>query len=338
MSRGGVLIAALLVTLASPVTWPLALGAFLVRGGILLVALPIVVLPTPVGLGTAIAPALSSVAFGTIPPELVVVTAAMTVGTLAWLVAGGWLAAALEAEGARIVAADEDVAAATEAAGAGRSANEPATRPEPARIAARILVARLIACLPLGVVLALGSVRLIFVTYRELTDPVDVATPIVLRVLRSAPEVVVAVVLAWMLAEIVGAIAARRIVLTGVGVGPALKAAASRSFRQPASVLVRFWLPTIVLVVVLAPGALAAASAWEAVRSVLGGSSDPVRILVTVVAFVALWIVGLVLIGVACAWRAAVWTVAEVTREGTFGGSADRRPGHWRRDRSSATL
>ena len=33
----------------TPATWPLALAAFLVRGGVVLVAVPIVVLPTPVG-------------------------------------------------------------------------------------------------------------------------------------------------------------------------------------------------------------------------------------------------------------------------------------------------
>ena len=51
MSRGAALTGALLVTLATPATWPLALAAFLIRGGILLVTLPIVVLPTPVGSG-----------------------------------------------------------------------------------------------------------------------------------------------------------------------------------------------------------------------------------------------------------------------------------------------
>jgi apolipoprotein N-acyltransferase len=74
------------------------------------------------------------------------------------------------------------------------------------------------------------------------------------------------------------------------------------------------------------------------VGSVLSGADDPLRLLVTVTAFVGLWIVGLVLIGVVCAWRAAVWTLAEVAREGTFGGFGDRRPGHWRLARSSATL
>jgi len=45
-----------------------------------------------------------------------------------------------------------------------------------------------------------------------------------------------------------------------------------------------------------------------------------------------------ILLGVACAWRAAIWTIAEAVREGTFGGSTDRRSGDWRTEGSSATL
>ena len=48
--------------------------------------------------------------------------------------------------------------------------------------------------------------------------------------------------------------------------------------------------------------------------------AEPFPTLLTVVAFVGLWIVGLVLIGVVCGWRAAVWTVAEVRRGGDVRG------------------
>lgn len=338
------MLAALLVTLATPATWPLALATFLVRGGILIVLLPIVVLPTTVGIGNVFGPTLLTVAFGTLPLEVIVVAGSAGIGALAWLVLGGWFAAGFEAEGARRVSSDEDVAALDGwSVAAGPGARAPgsavaATPPSAGRVASRILVARLIAHVPLGIALALGSVRLIFVTYRELTTPLDVATSLALRVLRGSPEVVIAVAVAWMLAEIVGAVAARRIALTDARVGAALTYAVSVSVREPVSTLARFWLPSLVLLVVLVPSALAATSAWEAVGTVLNGEADPFRLLLTVSAFVGLWIVGLVLIGVVCAWRAAVWTVAEVAREGTFGGSANRRPGHWRPDRSSATL
>ena len=168
---------------------------------------------------------------------------------------GGWFAAGLEAAGAWIVAGDEEVAVA-----ATSQATSGARVPRPdGGVASRILVARLIAAVPLGVALALGSIRLVFVTYRELTAPLDVATPIALRVLRGSPEVVVAVVVTWMLAEIVGALAARRIALADAGVGAGLTHAVRVLIHEPVSSLARFWLPSLVLVVVLVPSALAAA-------------------------------------------------------------------------------
>jgi hypothetical protein len=326
----------LLVTLARPGTWPLALAAFLVRGGIVLLVLPIVVLPTPVGIGDVVGPALTAVALGGMPPEAIAWSAVAIVLGLVWLFGGGWLAAALEAEGARIVASDEDVAAIGAMAAPGPDG--PRIAGSGGRTAGRILAARLIANLPLLLVLAWGSVRLVVVTYGELTSPVDVSMPIILRVLRATPEVVAAIALAWMVGEVIGAVAARRIVLAGDGVGRALVAAVGTCLRHPLSTLARFWLPTLVLVAVLLPSAIAAGSAWSAAAANLEAMDDPLRALISVIALVFLWVVGLLLASVVCAWRAAVWTIAEVQRRGTFGGSPDRRPGDWRPERSSATL
>jgi hypothetical protein len=329
VNRGAALVGALLVTLATPVTWLLGLGAFLVRGGIVLVALPVVVLPTPVGLANLLGPTLTPVALGAVPAEFVVAVVGISAATVVWLLLGGWLAAAMEAEGIRVVAADEDVAV------LGRLS---VRRGHEARTAGRILAARLVAAVPLIVALLWGSVRLVAVTYRELTSPFDVATPIAVRVIRASPEVVLVIGLAWMAAEIVGAIAARRIVLRGEGVTRALRGAAVTSVRHPLSVLARFWLPLLALLVVLAPAALATGSAWDTARGILGERADPLGVLLAVVLFVLLWAIGLLLLSVVCGWRAAVWTVAVVAEEGTFGGSADRQTGDWRPDQTSATL
>ena len=88
--------AALRVTLATPATWPLALATFLVRGGVILILLPIVVLPTTVGLGNLFGQTLTVVAFGSVPVQVILAAGAVGVVALAWLVVGGWLAAALE--------------------------------------------------------------------------------------------------------------------------------------------------------------------------------------------------------------------------------------------------
>ncbi len=248
---GGVLGQALLVTLVSPATWIMALAVFMIRGGIVLVALPILVLPTPVGLGNVLSPTLSSIAFGTFPIEFLVVTAAIMLGTLVWLLVGGWIAAGLEAEGARVVARDEDV-------------TPPPTAPRQAPtgdaglVATQILIARLVAYLPLALALMIGFARLVFVTYRELTSPFDVDTPIVLRVLLASPEVVAALVVTWMFGEVVGGIAARRITLAGSGVARRSVTSFVVMVRHPLSALVRFLVPTVVLMLVVAPSVLAA--------------------------------------------------------------------------------
>jgi hypothetical protein len=337
MNRGVALGRGLLVTLATPSTWPLALAAFLIRGGIILLVIPIVVVPTPVGLGNVFGPTLTALALGQVPLEAVVGAGLAGLTVVAWLFGGGWLAAALEAEGARIVAADAGAAGGRPLAADGRPAVD---RPGRAggTVASRILAARLAAAVPLVLVLAWASFRLVLTTYNELTAPRDVTTPIVLRVLAATPEVVVAIVLAWMAGEIVGAIAARRIALHGDGVGRALLAAVGECLRHPLSVLVRFWIPTVVLGLVVVASAAASAAAWSATGDALADGGDPVRILVSVMALVAVFAVGLILLGVTCAWRAAIWTIAEAVREGTFGGSTDRRSGDWRTEGSSATL
>jgi hypothetical protein len=328
VNRGVALVGALLVTLATPSTWPLALGAFLLRGGLLLVVLPIVVLPTPVGLATGLGPIVTDIALGTVTPAIVAIGAVLLLIVMAWLLAGGWLAAALEAEAVRLVAGVDTVADAPGRPG----------RPRGSRVAARVLVARLIADVPLGLALAWGSVRVVSVAYRELTSPFDVATPIALRVLRATPEVIVAVVLAWMIGEILGSIAARRIVLDRDSVRSALVGAVRTTLRHPVATLGRFWGPTAVLVMIVVLAGLAAATAWQATADALDGAGDPPSAFVAVLVLVSVWVAALVVLGVACAWRAAVWTIAEAAREGTFGGSTDSRPGDWRSDPTSATL
>jgi hypothetical protein len=333
VSRGAALTGALLVTLATPASWPLALAAFLLRGGFLLVLSPIVALPTTVELANVIAPNLSSVALGSISVELALVTGAIGLLVVAWLIIGGWLAAAMEGEGARIVAQGTNVAAVGPEGSGARAA-----LPSDGRVATRILAARLIAYLPLAAVLAWGSVRLVITAYVELTSPLEVATPIVIRVIRASPEVVLATLAAWTFGEIIGAAAARRITLAGTGVAHGLRSALVTSLRRPLTALVRFWLPTLVLLLVVFPSALAAGATWQAANDVIGRRDEPLVVLITVVLFVMLWLIGLLLTGVVCAWRAAIWTVADIAREGTFGVSPDRRPGDWRTDRTSATL
>jgi hypothetical protein len=301
---GAALTGALLTTLASPLTWPLGLATFLLRGGILLVLLPIVVLPSPVGLGNLLAPILMTIVFQGIQGEVVVLAVAGTVLIVGWLVVGGLVAAILEADAARSVARDEDTA---EAPGSGRDERFAAVD---RALGARLLAARIAAHAPTAVILLLASVRLVDVAYAELTRPADVTAPIVLRVLSGAPEVVILLAITWAFGEVAGALATRRIAFDGVPVVGALRDAVGAIVRHPLDVVAAFAIPTAGLAIVVVTSAIAAAVAWSAVRVAIRSSDELILGTLAVVVFVALWMVGLLLISVTAAWRAAVWSVA----------------------------
>jgi hypothetical protein len=304
VSLAAALTGALLTTLATPATWPLALAPFLLRGGFLVVLLPIVVLPSPVGLGNLLAPILMTIVFGGLSVDVVAIGVLGAIAVAAWIVVGGLIAATLEAEGARLVARGEDSAE-------GSNPLAEASPPLGGRaVATRILVARIVAHAPSAAALLWGAVLLIDVAYAELTRPVDVASPILLRVFAGAPEVVVVFALVWASGEAVGGLAARRIALDGAATTGALRDAVAATFRHPLAVLAAFVIPTVGLVFVITTSSVAAAVAWSGVRVTMRSSDELVLGTMAVLVFVSLWIVGLLLIAVTAAWRAAVWSVA----------------------------
>lgn len=323
MSRGAALTGALLATLATPATWPLALATFLLRGGVLVVVLPIVALPSPVAFGNALAPTLMTVVFRGVSVDVAVIIGLVGLAVLAWIVVGGLAAATLEAEAARLVARDEDQTEADRST----SGHDPIVGAGHRRVATGILVARLAAHVPTGLALIWGSARLVAVAYRELTSPLDVTSPIVLRVLRGAPEVIAVIVVLWMAGEGVGALAARRIVLGGAGVARAIRDAILAIARRPFAVLADFLVPTAALALVLLPSTLAAAGGWGLVRAAMRSRDDPSGATLAVVLFVFLWLVGLVLIAVTAAWRSAVWSVAYRDLLARSARPADSEPG-----------
>ena len=324
MTRGAGLGTALLAALADPVTWLLGLLAFLLRGGVALILAPIVVLPSAVGLGNLVGPALTDLALGDTTRGLLVLGAGSVTILLVWLAVGWGLASVAEAESIRRIAADEDLVATV----------GPPRRARPGA-AGRILIARVVVLLPVILAIGVGGVHIVSVTYRELTLPSDTAVPIAIRVVGGATGAVVGIVVTWFVAELVGALAARRIVLGDAGVLGALGGAILDAIRHPVRVLVGSLVPTAALLVVLAALVVAAGPIWGAVRSALGsGGTDLFAPLVVGLA-VALWLAGLVLIGLVCAWRGAVWTVQVA---GTFGGVTSTRPGELEVEATSGTL
>lgn len=324
MSHGAVVSASFLAALAAPAVWAITLAGFLLRGGIVVIVLPILVLPSAVGLANAFGPMLTTLVLGGPSPQIVVLLAAVVGAAFLWLLGGGWLAAALEAEAIRRIAVEEALE---------RDGGTPAPRVRAA--AGQILAARLVAGLPLAVAAAAGSLRLVELTYRELTLPSAIGAPLVVRVIRGAPDALFWIVVTWLLMEVWGAIAARRIVLRGDAAGAALRHAVVQLLRRPLSTVALAILPLATLLVVLVPSAVALSVTWQAIRAQLADAAEPLLVAASVTTFVALWGGMLVLLGLVTAWRSAAWTIEGA---GTFGGVPHPLSGEWLAAARSTTV
>ncbi|HEX8939533.1 MAG TPA: hypothetical protein VF763_05160 [Candidatus Limnocylindrales bacterium] len=294
--------------LGRPDLWPLALLGFLVRGGLLLFLLPIVELPSPVGIASFVG--LHVLTIGGDPtPGLVVAAAALVLGLVGWLLLGGLLAAALEARLVRSTLAAEDSAA--EPPGPGLD------------LAVRLLAVRLVALLPLALALGWWIVRIVDVAYRELTVPLDLATPVAVRALADAADADAAVLVTWLLAEAWGALAVRRILLDSQAIRAALVGALGDLLRRPISSLATLGLAVLGSAILVAPPLVGAWIAWSRLAVAarvgvlspadLGGAlpaslaevlGPPFFLILLLVAFLG----GLALAGAASAGRSALWT------------------------------
>jgi hypothetical protein len=288
------MVAALAATLGRPAWWSMALAAFLVRGGILLVLLPIVTLPTPAALANAFAPTIEAFAFGGLNAERALLL--LAVGATLFVLIGG----------AGIAGAWLDLAQLREAA----DDDELDLGWEPAHSSVRdALVLRLTAHLATLSVMVYAAFRLVGAAYDELLSPGDTATPIFLRVAGRAPDALALLAATWLAAETVGSLAARRFT-ADVGLLESLR----RSVAQLATWrgLATLGLTTAVVVGALTPFVFAAGRAWDHLRKVLAaGPDDVVQVGAALLVLVGVWILGLALLGAALAWRGAAWT-AEV--------------------------
>jgi hypothetical protein len=315
MSIGATAAAALLAVLERPSTWLLALAGFLIRGGWLIVLAPVVVVPTAVGVANVVAPLLEDLAFGRRTEEVLTSAAIGLLVAVVWLLGGGLLAAATEVETVRRTARGSERAVAT----------------AHGQAVWRVLVVRLVALVPLIVAIGWAALRFVGVGYRELTNPSDVGTPAAWRIVAGAPDAGIAVLGSWLFAEIVGAIGARRVVLTGDGVRAAIRWGLASVRRRAARSVALASMSMGGLIVVLAVCALAAGTTWSALRAALADGDASTGTVVVLLLFVGVFTGGLVLIGLTAAWRSALWTV-EATEagwggDGTFGGGGSTQSG-----------
>ncbi len=300
MTVGATLVASLLAVLERPSTWPLGLLGFLIRGGLLVVVAPIIVLPTAIGLANVLAPVLAPALLSGLTPTVLLALVGVLALGLIWLLGGGLLAAAAEADAIE------------------RTTDDGIERgPMRAGATGRILVARMAAYLPLLISLAWGSTRVVAAVYREFTVPVDTVTPLIFRVVRAVPDALAVIAIAWLVGEVVGGLAARRIVLLDESPFRAIRIAMLTVIRRPVRAIFQLVVPLLVLVAIVVPSAAAAAAAWTAIRATLVDGLPPVLTLVAVLVLVGVWAGQLVLLGLVAAWRGAVWTL-DVAGTGTL--------------------
>ncbi len=324
---------AALVVLARPATWALALLGFLARGGIVVLLLPIVVAPTTSGVADIVAPAATPTYLGAgVTAALIVLVTVVAALAAAWLVLGGLAGAWADVELVREVAADDefgsnDVALAL-----------PGDRRHPVVAAFAV---RLISSIPLAVALVIAGAEIATASYAELTSPVEVVTPLFVRILSDVPGGIALVVVAWALCEAAGGAAVRHLLLRGATIPGALRDGWLGFLRRPVAMLATLLVTDAAVAVAVVSTALASSVAWSWARyAVL--ARELVQMPIAVIALVAIWLGGLVLVGVATAWRAASWTLevaradaaapraqsSESQREvGTFGGTEHARPG-----------
>jgi hypothetical protein len=324
-------VGALLGVLERPAAWWLALAGFLARGGLLLVAAPILVIHTPAGVQTELSPLLVPFLLTNESASFVAFAVAASAGAALALLVGTLVGAWSETVLVRLMADDEG---------------------DPARAAAgswsfvpHVLAARWLCHLPLIAALLWGAARIGATVYRELTVPFEVVTPIAVRIATAVPDALVIVGLAWLLGEAAGGLAAREVVLGGRGVARAAVAGWLGLAARPLASLATLAWTTLIVMVAVVPGLLGATAAWRWLREVLWQPGEPAAVAATLLLFVALWLATLTLTGVAAALRSAAWTaewqrrvserpVARITRQmgwevGTIGDGEGTRPEGW---------
>lgn len=290
---------AFVVTLARPRSWAIGLAGFLAGGGLIVVTWPILVLPTPTGLQNALGGPVSSLVFGDPSASLVGLLVAGLVGGVVLLASGLVTGAWAERQGIGIAleaAAEEGIVApAADLAGA------PGT--------GRVALLRLLSLAPVVAAAVLAWRPLYDVTYRELTLPEDLATPLPIRVLGEVPWLIIGIVVVWVVSDAAAAVGVRRLVLERRPVLRAWLLGWTDLVRRPHRVLPTAFIGLFVTLLVAGPALMASVVGWVGVREVLLSGRGPVTVAAAVVIWVAVWLGALVLAGVAAGFRNAAWTL-----------------------------
>ncbi|CAN5604026.1 hypothetical protein BH20CHL6_BH20CHL6_12710 [soil metagenome] len=317
--RRAVFAAALGVTLGQPSLWILGSMGFLARGGIVLLLMPILTLPSPVGLSTILGPELLH-GGGLSERAAWLLGAAVIVGILA-------LVAALA------IAATADVLAFERYARDDETRNLRRARvPRPvwpggrARQIVELGAMQALCLVPAAVAIVFAAQHIVTVTRAELISPTSLAQPIALRVIEGSREPLLGAIVALVLGELLYGLASRRllIVRSGLRLTPrgsitwgivgAIVGGLVRIICRPVGTLASFLAAWLVTVGVVVPVLILYGLAWPSVRAAylsIPATWRPVDLILlglVTVSFVGLWLCGALLCGFMSAVRAALWS------------------------------
>jgi hypothetical protein len=316
VGTAGVLVDASLLTFLNPASWVVALAGFVARGGIVVLMVPILVIPSLSGLVTTVGPLVNRVVLGGVDADVAIV--GLTGVAIVTLVVVGLLLVGGATDGWLIDLAADDLGIEP----------SPASDPSPARLAA----ARAIACLPLVVAVVIAVGPIVAATYGELLVPGDLGTPVAFRVVARIPGPIAIVVAGAIASEVLAALAVREVALGGAAVLGSLPRGIGVLVRRPVECVLTLVGSIVVTVILLGPAMVAAGVAFEGLARLLADDAGSSIVVAAVVLLVATWLGGLFLAAIAAAWRSFAWTAvhARALRPGPSRG--------WQGGRLSGTL
>ena len=303
-------------TVASPAAWLTGVAGFLARGGILVLAVPVWVLPTPVE-ATLFLPSAAIGASGP-TPEFTRELIALGVAGAVVIVAALLVAAACD------LAAFERVAVPAawppgEADGAAAPGGTSCDAAPRRRIAQRnafvgLVLVEALALVPVGAALVVAADRLLQVGRVEYLTPSDLAIPFVVRVIVGAADAVALVVVSLLAADAVNAVGSRLVLRRAFHRS---RPARTSSVLVDAGRSVVAWLVSWTITLAAVPPGLAlSTAAWARVRaaypdwSVRPETGTVVAALAWTAAFIAAWALAAAVAGIASAIRSVVWSSA----------------------------
>ena len=319
--------------LSSPATWVVGATGFLARGGILVLALPILSLPTPVGV-TLLVPPLSVTTSGissVFLPELLAAGVATFLVAVVGLLLGALADAVIYQRLVGLARASATGARPATGSSSTPDATIPAPRVGTPRLVGKLVGTEILALLPAIAMSVVTASRLIAVGEQEYLLPSSTSVPYVARVLHGAWPAVIALGACLLLADVVNALLSRRMLRrayrpdtaptgpdTAPTAGPAVPAARAVRALRGASRIAATWLAAwLVTLASLAPGLLAIAVAWPEARdtyvaTLSSAPPAPGQLVAATVALVAAWIAALLVAGAGSALRAATWSIGRL--------------------------